>query len=65
MADDLIHPDGRPDPGERFRADLAGYLHTLSGPELADLLAGLSDPVTVDLIAALAARSSRWSRSAA
>jgi len=62
MADDLIHPDDRPDPGERFRADLAGYLHTLSGPELADLLAGLSDPVTVDLIAALAARGPAHAR---
>ena len=62
MADDLLHPDGRPDPGERFRADLAGYLHTLSGPALADLLAGLPDPVTVDLIAALAARGPAHAR---
>jgi hypothetical protein len=56
MADDLIHPDDRPDPAARFRADLAGYLHGLPAPELADLLDGLPDPVTVDLIAALAAR---------
>jgi hypothetical protein len=27
-----------------FRADLAGYLRGLSGPELADLLDGLPDP---------------------
>jgi hypothetical protein len=51
MADDLLHPDDRPDPAARFRADLAGYLSGLSGPELADLLDGLPDPVTVDLIA--------------
>ncbi len=54
MADELLHPDDRPDPGEWFRADLAGYLRQLPGRELADLLAGLPDPVTVDLIAALA-----------
>jgi hypothetical protein len=55
MADDLLHPDDRPDPAARFRTDLAGYLRHLSGPELADLLDGLPDPVKVDLIAALAA----------
>lgn len=54
MADDLLHPDDRPDPAARCRADLAGYLRDLSAPELADLLDGLPDPVTVDLIAALA-----------
>jgi hypothetical protein len=56
MAADLVHPDDRPDPTARFRADLAGYLRGRPGPELADLLAGLPDPVTVDLLAALAAR---------
>jgi hypothetical protein len=62
MADDLHHPDDRPDPGERFRADLASYLRGLPGPELADLLAGLPDPVTIDLIAALAARGPAHAR---
>jgi len=62
MADDLVHPDDRPDPAARFRADLAGYLRGLSGPELADLLRGLPDPVTVDLIAALAARGPAHAR---
>jgi len=62
MADDLIHPDDRPDPAARFRADLAGYLRGLPGPELADLLAGLPDPVKVDLIAALAARGPAHAR---
>jgi hypothetical protein len=37
MADDLVHPEDRPDPAVRFRADLAGYLHGVPGPELADL----------------------------
>jgi hypothetical protein len=54
MPGELVHPDDRPDPGERFRADLAGYLRDLSGGELADLLGGLPDPVKVDLIAELA-----------
>jgi hypothetical protein len=62
MAADLIHPDDRPDPAARFRADLAGYLRGLSGPELADLLAGLPDPVKIDLIAALAARGPAHAR---
>jgi hypothetical protein len=62
MADDLLHPDDRPDPTVRFRADLAGYLRGLSGPELADLLDGLPDPVKVDLIAALAARGRVYAR---
>jgi hypothetical protein len=62
MADDLVHPDDRPDPAARFRADLAGYLRGLSGPELADLLDGLPDPVTVDLIAELAARGPAYAR---
>jgi len=62
MAGDLLHPDDRPDPGARFRADLAGYLRHLSGPELADLLAGLPDPVTVDLIAELAERGPAYAR---
>ena len=62
MADDLIHPDDRPDPGARFRADLAGYLRQLSGPELADLLDGLPDPVKVDLIAELAERGPTCAR---
>jgi hypothetical protein len=62
MADDRLHPDDRPDPGERFRADLAGYLRGLPGPELADLLAGLPDLVTVDVIAALAARGPAHAR---
>jgi hypothetical protein len=61
-ADDLVHPDDRPDPAARFRADLAGYLRGLSGPELADLLDGLPDPVTVDLIAELAARGPAYAR---
>jgi hypothetical protein len=61
MADDL-HPDDRPDPAARFRADLAGYLRGLSGPELADLLDGLPDPVTVDLIGELAARGPAHAR---
>jgi len=56
MAADLTHPDGRPDPGARFRADLAGSLRGLWGPEVTELLDGLPDPVKVDLIAALAAR---------
>ncbi|HYT24905.1 MAG TPA: hypothetical protein VEP73_00265, partial [Actinomycetota bacterium] len=56
MADDLLHPDDRPDPAARCRADLAGYLRDLPAPELADLLDGLPDPVTVDPIGALAAR---------
>jgi hypothetical protein len=56
MADDLLHPDDRPGPAARFRVDLGGYLRGLSGPELADPLAGLPDPVTIDLIAALATR---------
>jgi hypothetical protein len=36
MAADLLHPDDRPDPAARFRADLAGSLRGLSGPELAN-----------------------------
>jgi hypothetical protein len=56
MADDLAHPDDRPDPAARFRADLAGSLRGLSGRELAGLLVGLPDQVKVDLIAELAAR---------
>jgi hypothetical protein len=43
MADRLVHPEDRPDPVARFRADLAGYLRGLPGSELADLLAGLPD----------------------
>jgi hypothetical protein len=62
MAADLIHPDDRPDPGARFRADLAAYLRGLSGPELADLLDGLPDPVKVDLIGELAARGPAYAR---
>jgi hypothetical protein len=62
MAADLVHPDDRPDPTARFHADLTGHLRGLSGPELADLLAGLPDPVTVDLIAALAARGPAYAR---
>jgi WhiB family redox-sensing transcriptional regulator len=62
MAADLAHPDDRPDPASRFHADLTGYLRGLSGPELADLLAGLPDPVTIDLIAALAARGPAHAR---
>jgi hypothetical protein len=62
MADDLLHPDDRPDPAARFRADLAGYLRGLSGPELADLLDGLPDPVKVDLIGELAARGPAYAR---
>jgi hypothetical protein len=62
MADDLVHPDDRPDPAARFRADLAGYLRGLSGPELADLLAGLPDPVKIDLIGELAARGPAHAR---
>jgi hypothetical protein len=62
MAADLIHPDDRPDPAARFRADLAAYLRGRSGPELADLLDGLPDPVKVDLIAALAARGPAYAR---
>ena len=54
MADDLVHPDDRPDPAAWCRADLAGSLRGLPGPELADLLNGLPDPVPVDLSAALA-----------
>jgi hypothetical protein len=61
-ADDLLPPDDRPNPSERFRADLAAYLRGRSGPELADLLAGLPDPVKVDLIAALAARGPAYAR---
>jgi hypothetical protein len=62
MAADLTHPDDRPDPATRFRADLAGYLRGLSGSELADLLRGLPDPVKVDLIAALATRGPAHAR---
>jgi hypothetical protein len=62
MADDLAHPDDRPDPAARFRADLAGYLRGLPAPELADLLAGLPDPVTIDLIAALAERGPAYAK---
>jgi hypothetical protein len=62
MTDDLIHPDDRPDPAARFRADLTGSLRGLPEPELADLLAGLPDPVTVDLIAALATRGPAHAR---
>jgi hypothetical protein len=62
MADDLVSPDDRPDPAARFRADLAGYLRGLSGPELADLLDGLPDPVKVDLIGELAARGPAHAR---
>jgi transposase len=56
MTADLIYPDDRPDPAARYRADLAGSLRDLSGPELAELLDGLPDPVKVDLIGQLAAR---------
>jgi hypothetical protein len=62
MAANLVHPDGRPDPTARFRADLAGSLRHLSGRELADLLDGLPDPVKVDLLAALAARGPAYAR---
>jgi hypothetical protein len=62
MAADLLHPDDRPDPAARFRADVADYLRGLSGRELADLPAGLPDPVTIDLIAALAARDPAYAR---
>jgi hypothetical protein len=62
MADDLVHPDDRPDPAARFRADLAGYLRGLPAPELADLLDGLPDPVKIDLIAALAERGPAHAR---
>jgi hypothetical protein len=40
----LFTPDDRPDPRERFRADLASYLAELPGGELADLLDRLPDP---------------------
>jgi hypothetical protein len=62
MADELPHPDDRPDPVARFRADLAGYLRGLPAPELAELLDGLPDPVTVDLIAALAERGPAYAK---
>jgi hypothetical protein len=62
MVDEFIHPDDRPDPAARFRADLAGYLRGLPGPELADLLAGQPDPVTIDLIAELAAHGPTYAR---
>jgi hypothetical protein len=50
MANDLTHPDDRPDPAARFRADLAAYLR------------GLSGPVKVDQIAALAAGGPAYAR---
>jgi hypothetical protein len=51
-----LPPADRPDPAERFRADLAGYLRERTGPQLAALLQRLPDQVKADLIAELAER---------
>ena len=53
---ELIDPADRPDPAERFCADLAGYLGERTGPELATLLDRPPDPVKADLISELAER---------
>jgi hypothetical protein len=58
----LIDPADRPDPAERFRADLAGYLCERSGPELATPLQRLPDQVKADLIMELAERGPSWLR---